>query len=69
MLAAGAASLSLPSWAAGGMTGGKPITLMVSYPAGGGADLRARLIAPRLSGALGPEMARRLRSRQPPLYS
>jgi tripartite-type tricarboxylate transporter receptor subunit TctC len=53
MLAAGAASLSLPSWAAGEIAGGKPITLMVSYPAGGGADLMARLIAPRLSEALG----------------
>ena len=29
------------------------ITLLVSYPAGGGADVMARLIAPRLSDALG----------------
>lgn len=35
------------------IAGGKPITLTVSYPAGGGADVMARLIAPRLSEALG----------------
>lgn len=33
--------------------GGKPLTLVVSYPAGGGADLMARLIAPKLGEALG----------------
>ncbi|MEN9538122.1 MAG: hypothetical protein RLZZ126_357 [Pseudomonadota bacterium] len=32
---------------------GKPITLVVTYPPGGGADTMARLIAPRLSEALG----------------
>jgi tripartite-type tricarboxylate transporter receptor subunit TctC len=31
----------------------KPITLVVTYPAGGGADAMARLIAPKLSDALG----------------
>jgi tripartite-type tricarboxylate transporter receptor subunit TctC len=31
----------------------KPVSLIVSYPAGGGADLMARLIAPHLSRALG----------------
>lgn len=31
----------------------KPVTLMVSYPPGGGADLIARLIAPKLGEALG----------------
>jgi tripartite-type tricarboxylate transporter receptor subunit TctC len=31
----------------------KPLTLVVSYPAGGGADVMARLIAPRLAEALG----------------
>jgi tripartite-type tricarboxylate transporter receptor subunit TctC len=35
------------------IAGGKPITLLVSYPAGGGADLMARLIAPKLAEALG----------------
>jgi tripartite-type tricarboxylate transporter receptor subunit TctC len=30
----------------------KPITLIVTYPAGGGADLMARLIAPKMSAAL-----------------
>ena len=32
---------------------GKPVSLIVSYPTGGGADLLARLIAPRLSESLG----------------
>jgi tripartite-type tricarboxylate transporter receptor subunit TctC len=32
---------------------GKPITLVVTYPPGGGADAMARLIAPKLSEALG----------------
>ena len=31
----------------------KPITLVVTYPPGGGADAMARLLAPRLSEALG----------------
>ena len=31
----------------------KPITMVVTYPPGGGADAMARLIAPRLSEALG----------------
>lgn len=35
------------------IAGGRPITLVVSYPAGGGADLMARIIAPRLGEALG----------------
>ena len=52
-LALAAASLALPARAAGTIAGGKPITLLVSYPAGGGADLMARLIAPRLADALG----------------
>ncbi len=56
MLAAGAALLAAPlgrAFAAGDIAGGKPITLVVSYPAGGGADVMARLIAPRLADALG----------------
>lgn len=56
VLAATAAVLAAPlgrSWAAGNIAGGKPITLVVSYPAGGGADVMARLIAPRLADALG----------------
>ena len=32
---------------------GKPIRLIVTYPAGGGADTMARLISPRLGEALG----------------
>jgi tripartite-type tricarboxylate transporter receptor subunit TctC len=35
------------------VAGGKPVSLVVSYPPGGGADLMARLIAPHLSQALG----------------
>jgi len=56
MLTAGAALLAAPLgrvFAAGEIAGGKPITLLVSYPAGGGADVMARLIAPRLSDTLG----------------
>lgn len=51
-IGAAAASLTLPA-AAAGIGGGKPITLVVSYPAGGGADVMARLIAPRMADALG----------------
>ena len=56
MLTAGAALFAAPPgrvFAAGEIAGGKPITLLVSYPAGGGADVMARLTAPRLSDALG----------------
>ncbi|MEI8264280.1 MAG: tripartite tricarboxylate transporter substrate binding protein [Betaproteobacteria bacterium] len=56
MLAAGAALLAAPmgrAFAAGDIGGGKPSTLLVSYPAGGGADVMARLIAPRMADALG----------------
>ena len=35
------------------VAGGKTVSLVVSYPPGGGADLVARLIAPKLSEALG----------------
>ena len=51
--AASAAGLALPARAAGDIAGGKPITLVVSYPAGGGADAMARLIAPKMAEALG----------------
>jgi tripartite-type tricarboxylate transporter receptor subunit TctC len=53
LLAASAASLAWPALAAGDIGGGKAITLVVSYPAGGGADAMARLIAPKLAEALG----------------
>lgn len=49
---AAAASLVLPAWSAD-VAGGKPVTLVVSYSAGGGADVMARLIAPRMAEALG----------------
>ena len=51
LLAAAAAPLAFPARAAVG--GGKPLTLLVSYPAGGGADVMARLISQPLSRALG----------------
>jgi tripartite-type tricarboxylate transporter receptor subunit TctC len=51
--AASAATLSFPAFAAGDIGGGKTITLVVSYPAGGGADAMARLIGPKLANALG----------------
>lgn len=47
-----AAALALPG-ARAAIADGKPITMVVSYPAGGGADVMARLIAPRLADALG----------------
>lgn len=53
LLAGTGALVAAPAFAAGDIAGGKPITLVVSYPAGGGADVMARLIAPRLSEALG----------------
>ncbi len=56
LLTLGAALLAAPlgrAAAAGDIGGGKPIMLVVSYPAGGGADAMARLIAPRLGEALG----------------
>jgi tripartite-type tricarboxylate transporter receptor subunit TctC len=49
---AGLALCARPARAAD-IAGGKPISLVVSYPAGGGADLMARLIAPGLAKALG----------------
>lgn len=57
MLQAAGAAVAVP-WAfaaraAGQIAGGKPITLVVSYAAGGGADLMARLIAPRMAEFLG----------------
>ncbi|MEY2689860.1 MAG: hypothetical protein RL375_4059 [Pseudomonadota bacterium] len=57
LLAAGAALCAAAplgrAQAAEPIAAGKPITLLVSYPAGGGADVMARLIAPRMSEALG----------------
>jgi tripartite-type tricarboxylate transporter receptor subunit TctC len=50
---ASAATLAWPAHAAGDIGGGKPITLLVSYPAGGGADAMARLIAPKMAEVLG----------------
>lgn len=56
LVQAAGAALAAP-WVASGhaatVAGGRPISLVVSYPAGGGADLIARIIAPRLAEALG----------------
>jgi tripartite-type tricarboxylate transporter receptor subunit TctC len=54
-LLAASALLAAPALAraASDIVGGKPISLIVSYPPGGGADVMARLIAPRLAQALG----------------
>ncbi|WP_255492515.1 tripartite tricarboxylate transporter substrate-binding protein, partial [Raoultella sp. 18098] len=55
LLGAAAGVLCVP-WAASraaAVAGGRPVTLVVSYPAGGGADLMARVIAPRMAEALG----------------
>jgi len=49
-VAAGAAATVTPFIHA---QGDRPVSLVVSYPAGGGADLMARLIAPHLASALG----------------
>ncbi|HEX2544528.1 MAG TPA: tripartite tricarboxylate transporter substrate binding protein [Ramlibacter sp.] len=50
---AAAAALPFIARAQDSIGGGRPITLVVSYPAGGGADLMARLIAPHMAQALG----------------
>ncbi|KQR63075.1 tripartite tricarboxylate transporter substrate binding protein [Acidovorax sp. Leaf160] len=58
MLGGAGAALAAP-WIAAraqpaqSIAGGRPITLVVSYPAGGGADLMARILAPKLGEALG----------------
>jgi tripartite-type tricarboxylate transporter receptor subunit TctC len=50
-LALGSALLAAPSLVLA--QSNRPVSLIVSYPAGGGADLMARLIAPHLSRHLG----------------
>ena len=42
-----------PSAMAQGTFPNKPVTLVVTYPPGGGADAMARLIAPKMGEALG----------------
>ena len=48
-----AALLALPLLASAQAPAGKPIRMLVGYAAGGGADILARLLVPRLSEALG----------------
>jgi tripartite-type tricarboxylate transporter receptor subunit TctC len=52
-LAALAISAVAPNAMAQGAFPNKPITLVVTYPPGGGADAMARLIAPKMGEALG----------------
>ena len=53
---AAAGTLALPARTAG-IGGGKPMVLVVSCPAGSGADLMARSIAPGMAAALGQAAA------------
>lgn len=56
LITSAGAALAVPwigAHAQGKVAGGKPLTLVVSYPPGGGADLMARTIAPKLEAALG----------------
>jgi len=52
-LAALSACVVAPAALAQGAFPNKPITLVVTYPPGGGADAMARLIAPKMGEALG----------------
>src|SRR4051812_2739207 len=46
-------ALAAPGLAAAQAFPSKPIRIVVTYPAGGGADLMARLVAPKMSEVLG----------------
>lgn len=52
-IAAGLLAIAAPGHAQPAAWPTKPITLVVTYPPGGGADAMARLIAPKLGEALG----------------
>jgi len=47
LCAAPLAGLAQPNWPA------KPVTIVVAYPAGGAADMLARLVAPKMAAVLG----------------
>ena len=48
-----AALLAVPALALAQAFPSKPIRLVVTYPAGGGADMMARLVAPKMGEVLG----------------
>jgi tripartite-type tricarboxylate transporter receptor subunit TctC len=52
-IAASAALAAWPLHAAATIAGGRAITMVVTYPPGGGADAMARLIVPHIARALG----------------
>jgi tripartite-type tricarboxylate transporter receptor subunit TctC len=56
LLVLGAALLALAGTAAAQDYPTRPITLMVPFPAGGGVDAMARIVAERLSAALGQQI-------------
>ncbi len=53
LLVATSLNISAQTGASSGQWPSKPISLIVTYPPGGGADAMARLIAPKMADALG----------------
>jgi tripartite-type tricarboxylate transporter receptor subunit TctC len=53
LLVATSVNISAQTGASSGQWPAKPISLIVTYPPGGGADAMARLIAPKMAEALG----------------
>jgi tripartite-type tricarboxylate transporter receptor subunit TctC len=53
LLVATSLNISAQTGASSGQWPAKPISLIVTYPPGGGADAMARLIAPKMADALG----------------
>ena len=47
------AAITPRAWAQSAPWPSKPITLIVTYPPGGGADAMARLVAPKMAEVLG----------------
>jgi tripartite-type tricarboxylate transporter receptor subunit TctC len=55
-LAAAAAALAAPALAQGGWVAERPIRMVVPFPAGGGADIAARIVAQAVGNKLGQPM-------------